>query len=339
MEILDVFNGNAFNLASLTDAINRMPVAPGRLGKLGLFTTKGVPGRSVILEERDGVIQLVQSQPYGAPANVSKKRNRRARNFIIPHFPLFDSVMAAEVQGIRAFGSATEVESIAQVVNDKIAVMRQSLEATLEWLRLGALKGIVFDSDGVTVLNNLFTDFGVRAQTVQDWDMHTAATEQAPHCMAAIRAIEAALGGLPYDHIHCFMGDDVWDKFIANTSVKTAYERWAASGGQAGSFLRDDMRTGFYFGGIFFENYSGGVGATKFIEATEGRVFPVGAAGVFQTINGPADYIETVNTIGLPFYAKQEAMAFNKGIGIEAQSNALNICTYPRALVKIIGSV
>jgi len=259
-----------------------------------MFQQKGVASRSVIIEERDGVLQLLVSKPYGAPADVSKKQDRRARSFLIPHFPLDDTVLAAEVQGIRAFGSATETETVAQVVTDKIATMRQSHEVTLEWLRLGAIKGVVFDGDTTSVLCNLFTEFSVRKQADQDWDMHTAGTEQAPKCSAAIRLVEEALGGTPFDHIHCLMGNDVWDTFIANTSVKTAYTRWAgAQDGQPGAFLRSDMRSGFPFAGIYFENYRGKVGSTSFIPATEGRIFPVGAPGLFQTFNAPADYIET----------------------------------------------
>lgn len=335
--VLDVFSGNAFNVTSLTDAINNIPHKPGRVGELGLFTNKGVTSRSVIIEERDGVLQLLVSKPYGAPADVSKKRARRARNFIIPHFPLDDTVLAAEVQGIRAFGSQSETEGVAQVVTEKIASMRQSHEVTLEWLRIGAIKGVVFDGDTTTVLYNYYNEFGVSKQADQDWDMHTAGTEQAPKCTAAIRLIEEALGGTPYEHIHCLMGNNVWDKFVVNTSVKTAFARWVGLTG-VGGFLREDMRKGFPFAGIFFENYRGKIASTSFIDPNEGRLFPVGAPQLFQTINAPADYMETVNTIGLPFYAKQERMAFDKGISINTQSNPLNICTKPRTLIKITGA-
>ena len=340
MNVLDVFKGNAFNVTSLTDAINNIPHKPGRLSELGLFSAKGVTSRSIIIEERDGVLQLLVSKPYGAPADVSKKRARRARNFVVPHFPMDDTVLAEEVQGIRAFGSQSETEGVAQVVSEKIASMRQSHEVTLEWLRMGAVKGVVFDGDTTTVLHNFFTEFEVNKQADQDWDMHTVGTEQAPKCTAAIRLIEEALGGTPYDHIHCLMGDDVWDKFVVNTSVKTAYERWSGGqDGQPGAFLRSDMRRGFPFGGIYFENYRGKIASTSFVAATEGRIFPVGAPGLFQTINAPADYMETVNTVGLPFYAKQERMAFDRGISINTQSNPLNICTKPRTLIRIYGSV
>ncbi len=339
MSVLDVFKGNAFNVTSLTDAINKIPHKPGKLGSMGLFSNKGVTSRSVILEERDGILQLLVSKPFGAPADVNKPQPRRARNFIVPHFPLDDTVLAEEVQGIRAFGSQSETEGIAEVVAQKISQMRQSHEVTLEYLRMGAIKGVVFDGDTTTVLHNFFTEFGVDKQVDQNWDMGTVGTAQAPKVMAALRLIEDALGATPYDHIHCLLGDTLWDEFIINNSVKDAYARWSGGfDGQPGGFLRSDLRyTGFQFGGMIFENYRGKIGSTKFLAATEGRIFPVGANGLFQTINAPADYMETVNTVGLPFYAKQERMAFDRGISINTQSNPLNICTQPRTLIKLIG--
>jgi len=337
MNVLDIFSGNAFNVTSLTDAINKIPHKPARIGELGVFKSKGVTQRSVIIEERDGVLQLLVSKPWGAPADVSKKRARRALPFVIPHFPLDDTVLAEEVQGIRAFGSQSETEGVVQVVAEKIALMRESHEATLEYLRSGAIKGIVFDGDTETVLHNFYTEFGVHKQADQDWDTETAATAQQPHILTAIRLIEDAMGGTPYDHIHCLMGDTLWGSFIVNTSVKEAYERWIGPSGM-GDFLRADMRKGFPFAGMYFENYRGKIGTTKFIDDKEGRIFPVGAQGLFQTINAPADYMETVNTVGLPFYAKQERMAFDRGISINTQSNPLNICTRPKALIRVFRS-
>ena len=50
---------------------------------------------------------------------------------------------------------------------------------------------------------------------------------------------------------------------------------------------------------------------------------------------GPADYMETVNTMGLPYYASQVPMDHHKGVNLEAQSNPLNLCTRPRAIIKL----
>jgi len=55
---------------------------------------------------------------------------------------------------------------------------------------------------------------------------------------------------------------------------------------------------------------------------------------LFLTYYAPANYVETVNTIGLPVYAKQASMKFDKGIELETQSNPLNLCLRPTCLIR-----
>lgn len=333
MNILDIFKGDAFTLASLTDAINRLPYKPGKIGQLGLFATEGVTTPHVYIEERDGVLQLIPISAPGTPGLVNKPQDRRVRDFKTVHLQLDDSVLAKEVQGIRAFGSQDASEGVAQVVTRKIQQMRDSHEVTLEWHRLGAVKGVVYDADGVSLINDLFADFGIHRTNDMDWDIHTAETNQKQNCVNAIRLIENALGMTPYDHIHALCGDAWFDMFIAHPLVEAAYARWLD-----GAWLRDNqLKTGFTFAGIVFENYRGAIGDTPFIATDEMRLFPVGVPGLFKTFFSPADFIETVNTIGLPFYAKQELMDFDRGINITTESNPLSICTRPQVLIRGYG--
>ena len=54
-----------------------------------------------------------------------------------------------------------------------------------------------------------------------------------------------------------------------------------------------------------------------------------------RTVYAPADYIETVNTIGLPRYAKQATdQEFGRWVKLHTQSNPLPICTRPKTLIK-----
>jgi len=45
--------------------------------------------------------------------------------------------------------------------------------------------------------------------------------------------------------------------------------------------------------------------------------------------------VETVNTMGLPLYAKSEPLPLGKGYRLEAQSNPLNLVTRPAAMIKL----
>lgn len=332
--LLDVFAGDAFSSVSLTDAINKVPYKPSRIGAMGLFSQRGITTTIAVVEEKDGVLSLLPTAARGAPPTVAARGDRRARNFAVPHIPLDAAVMADEVQGVRAFGSESEMQGVAQVVNDKIAEMRQSHEVTLEYHRLGAIKGLILDSDGTTVVYNLFTEFGKTPPApivggFGEFDFTAASPAVKASCLDIVRYIEGVIGGLAYDHIHCFCDSTFFDALVGEAAVIASYDRW-----NQGAFLRDDMRRGFQYGGIYFEEYRGSIGTLPFIEAGAAYFFPVGAPGLFTTTYAPADYIETVNTVGQPYYAKQQAMAFDKGIMINTQSNPLCLCTRPEVLVK-----
>jgi len=334
--LLDVFSGSAFDVMSLTAAINRLPYKPARIGKMGLFATKGVATTVVAVEEKDNVLSLLPTKARGGIPSAAAAEARHVRNFAVPHTPLDATVRADEVQGVRAFGSEDALQGVVQVVNDKIASMRQSHEVTLEYHRLGAIKGLLLDSDGTTPIYNMFTEFGCTQSVIGEgvhsnaFDVTAATPTIKTTCMQIVREIEANLGGMPYDHIHCFCDATFFDAITTEAGVITAYERW-----ENGAALRDDMRKGFTYGGITFEEYPGGVGTLAFIEAGYGYFFPVGVPGMFTTTFAPADYIETVNTVGKPYYAKQQLMDFDKGVMINTQSNPLCLCNRPMALIRM----
>ena len=175
------FNTPAFSMAALTAAINIIPNRYGRMEELNLFPAKPVRTRQVIVEEQNGVLNLLPSLPPGSPGTVGTRGKRRVRSFVIPHIPHDDVVLPEEVQGIRAFGSETEMESVAGVMARHLETMRNKHAITLEHLRIGALKGQILDSDG-SVIYNLFSEFNV-TQTTVNFQLSTTATKVKTKCI------------------------------------------------------------------------------------------------------------------------------------------------------------
>lgn len=329
MEAMDVFKQDAFSLQSLTRAMNLLPYKPSRIGEMGLFGSEGISTTSLMIEERAGILALLPTKRRGEPASVGGTPKRTMRSLAVPHIPHESVIKPGDVQNVRAFGSNNVAAGVAEVVNNKLAVMRQSHEVTLEYHRMGAIHGSLLDSDGSTEIYNLFTEFGVSETTV-DFVLGTATTDVRVKCLTVLRALEVSLGaGLPYDHIHAFCGATWFDAFVGHEYVRDAYHRWRDS-----ENLRNDPRKGFQFGGITFEEYRGIVSTVSFVSANEARFFPVGSPGLFTTFFAPADFMETVNTVGLPMYAKQEPIKFNRGIQIHTQSNPLCLCMRPACLIK-----
>jgi len=330
--MLNPFKNDAFNMVALTAAINKIPNNYGRLEQLNLFPAVGVRTRTILVEEMNGVLNLLPTQPVGAPGTLGTQGKRKVRSFVIPHIPHDDVVLPEEVQGIRAFGSESEMEAIATVIAQKLETMRNKHAITLEWLRMGALKGVILDADGST-LYNLYTEFDITPKTV-NFALNNAATDVLAKVLEVKRHIEDNLKGEFMTGVMCLCSPSFYDALTGHAKVKEAFMYF-----QRSQNLGGDYRTGFTFGGVTFEEYRGqatdanGV-VRKFIEDDEAHFFPVGTANTFRTFFAPADFNETANTIGLPLYAKQEPRKFDRGTDLHTQSNPLPICLRPEVLVK-----
>jgi hypothetical protein len=332
MPVPDFFNSSAFNAVSLTIGINKIPNKYGRLQSMGLFNESGVTTRTVVVEERNGVLNLLPTQPVGSPGTVGTEGRRKVRSFVVPHIPHDDVVLPEEVQNLRAFGSENALESVSSMMAQKMATMRAKHDITLEFMRMGALKGIVIDGGGVT-LWNLYTEFGITAKEI-NFALTTSSTEVLSKVLEGKRHIEDNLKGEMMTGVHCLCSSGFYDALTTHATVKEAYKYYMQRQNVSG-----DFRSGFEYGGVVFEEYRGtstspdGT-ARPFITANEAHMFPVGTTQTFQTYFAPADFNEAANTPGLAVYAKQEPRKFGRGWDLHTQSNPLPLCLRPELLVK-----
>lgn len=336
--VLDVFKTDAFNVISMTDAINKIPFVPGRAGDLIDWNEQGISTTGIMLEEVNGVLTIVNPTPRGGPGAAIAKQKRTARTLTIPHYQRDDSVYADEVQGVREFGQEQSVKTVQGVINGRMMEHAQDMDLTLEYQRVGAVKGIILNGDNTT-LYNLFTEFGVSQNTEVDFDLDNASPASGALrkvCAAQVRAIQDNLGGTPILGIHAFCGSAFFDDLLAHPEVRASY-----TSTDMAKVLRDGyvypngqkVYGAFEFGGVVWENYRGTQTGSAIVNTDKAHLFPVGVPRLFRTVYAPADYIETVNTIGLPRYAKQFPMPNDKGVYLEMQMNALSYCTRPNALI------
>jgi len=332
--MLDIFNSQAFSMVALTEAINMVPNMYGRVRELNIFPIKPVNTTTVAIEIKNNVLNLIPTQPRGGPANQNVTGKRQLKSFRIPHIPLEDLILADEVQNIRAFGTENQLQAVMNLVNERQIEIVNKFAITLEYLRNGALKGEVLDADGVTVLYNWFTEFGITQESV-DFALATEDTNVAAKVLAVKRHIEDNLLGDTMTKIHAFCSPEFWEALVSHPSVIEAYQFYQGVNNQ-----RDDLRKGWEYQGVVFEEYRGQAedaegNARKFVPANEAIFFPEGTQNTFRTFVAPADFIETVNTMGLPLYSKLAIdKDFQRHVKIHAQSNPLPICMRPAVLVQ-----
>ncbi len=323
MAMIDPFTPNAFSLLTLTASINNLQFVPMRLSSL--FEEQGINTLDAAIEERDGVLSLVDVAPRNAPGKVIVAEKRRIKSFRVPHLPERATILADEVQGIRAFGSENVTEVVQSRVTDRLGWMRRNIDYTLENHRMQTILGNFVDSNGDMV--SLFTTFNV-AQSTLAFTLGVTTTKVRSKCNQALGLMENALDGLPFTNVRVLCGLNFWDALVTHPMVEQTYLNT-----QMAADLRNDPRLEFSFAGLTFERYRG-TNAVK-IPDNEAYAYPEGVPGLFLTRFAPANYIETVNTIGLPYYAKSEPLPMGKGYVIEAQSNPLNLITRPASIIKL----
>lgn len=319
---------NLFTVASLTAAVNKLPAVPGKVGAMGLFDEKGVNTTTVVIEENQGRLVLVPNTSRNDDPVAVKGNKRKRRSFETLHLPLSAQVLPNELQNLAAFGDDAVENSQAKVINDKLSGLKDSLEATREWQRVGALRGKLLDADG-SVLYDLYDQFDVAKKTI-NIAFGVEATDVRKFCLDAKRHAEKKLNGVMVTGFRALVGPAFFDALTSHPNVQKAFAAYQ----EAQDRLGGDMRRGFRFGDIEFVEYDVEVSGQKFIPADVAQVFPI-AKGVFQFYNAPANYNETVNTLGLPYYAKGEPRRMGKGHDLEAQANPLAMCLYPEALVEL----
>jgi hypothetical protein len=321
----DIFRQDAFSLTSLTAAINEQAFTPSLISSMGLFQEEGISTLDCAIEFEKGVIHLVPVVPRGAPGYSPTQDKRRVYSFRVPHLPQSQGLMADQVQGVRQFGSEDATETIERRRDKLLAKMRRAIDYTIEAHRLSAIKGLMYDANGGTT--DLYTLFGVAQATVA-MALPTATTKVRQKCLEVIEKVETGLDGIPYTGLEAVCGKDFWKELIDHAAVKDTYLNW-----QAAAELRGKPTTAFEYGGIVWNRYRGTTDVK--VADDDALVAPKGVDEMFITRFAPANYVETVNTDGLPYYAKAELMKMGKGVEIESQSNPLNINTRPLGVIRL----
>jgi hypothetical protein len=329
MADIAIFEDDAFSVSSLTAAINDQEYLPGRISSLGLFREEGISTITVQIEKDGDTLALVPAGERGTSGLVVGVTKRQLIPFNTVHLPERFTIKADEIQGIRAFGSRTELQSVQDVVNKRLAKARRQLDATHEFQRMGALNGQVLDADGKTGLLDIYKTFGVQRKKLP-MGLGNPDTELRVRAGEALDMQEEALGSITSTGSRAFCGKNFWNKLIVHKSVKDTYLNTMQA-----AALRGDARESFEFGGIVWERYRGKVAGISFVHDDKALLIPEGVPDLYISSFAPADYMETVNTQGIPYYSKIEPLPFNKGVAGEAQSNPLHLCTRPLAQILL----
>ena len=113
--MINPFDAGGYSLAEMTQAFDILPNGYTLLGQMGLFRFEGVTQRSVVIEQAEGVLNLLPTVPLGGPATVANRDTRSMRSFTVPWIPHDDVITPQDIQGVRGFGVADAADPLATV--------------------------------------------------------------------------------------------------------------------------------------------------------------------------------------------------------------------------------
>lgn len=331
--------GNAFEVIDWTQEVNSIPNQWGTIGQLGIFSTESVAEHVVTFEEiiKDGAILV--DRVRGDRSTLNQGSSRKMHSFMVPHFPLEDAITPQDIQGKRAYGSATEAETFDAVRARKMARIRQNHAWTLELARAYTLTtGKVYAPNG-TVSQDWYEEMtGAARPAAIDFLLGTGTTDILAKLEQVIAQIQDASGAVSYTGIIALCSPEFFSKLISHATIKQAYQYYtstqeplrqrAAAGGSITAMHRE-----FFHGGIRFLEMRDTLAGNRLIPANEAYFVPTGT-DYFKTYFSPANRFGLVNTLGEEIYMFENMNPNGTAYTIETESNFVNALLKPLMVVK-----
>jgi hypothetical protein len=333
MLTMDVFKQDAFSAISLTQAVRRSQTIPGLIGALGLFTPVPVRTRTVAVESKANTLRIIQTSEPGAPRTYRSNDKSSIVDLRTRRIEEASVVTAEQLQGVRAFGSETELKSLQKEMAERQQNCIDDLSATVERLRLSCINGVLVDADDTTIYD-YYSTFGFSAGSEIDFNW-SARTGCKKFVAANVkRPVLRALGEIapPGMRIVALCGDDFYDDLQENAEYRDTYKNTE----RASKLLEDTAFDMIDAWGVTWVNYRGtDDNSTVAVAADKCKIFPVGVRGLFQEAFSPAPTFEFVNTLGQEWYSRVVVdRDRQEWAAIEIESHRLPICTRPEVLLQ-----
>lgn len=344
MAHMDIFTGNAFSLVSMLAAFEEVDYQPNFMMNLGLFMTERSRTKSVSIENRAGTLSVLQTSQRGAPIEQHRKTEKRQlRSFTPPRIATDDTILADEIQDIRAFGRESELMQVMAEVNRRVdgpSGLLRNVELTWEHMGLGGVQGIVTDADG-TPLFNWFDEFGVTQAAEIDFDLDNASPAEGALYSKCIQVRDqmrrAAKGAWNTNTLVMGLcGNNFWKNLIVHKEIQDIWKLMIQGGFRDGleSLLGNVAR--IRYGDIVFVRYWGTDDGTSVAVPTDKcKFFPINAPGVFKKVFAVGESFDHLNQPGRDFYPLiVRDRDRNMWVRIEVYSYPLFLCTRPAMLQR-----
>lgn len=339
-----------FTIYDMAAALEEIPNTYGLVRDLNLFPNDSINTTIVQLDSEAGQIYALPVKSRGAPGTPGRVPTPRATYIELAHVPHTDTILPGDIQNVRQLGTQNLESAAAWMAKRLQTYTRPRHDVTREVMRVGALKGLVVDGTGATILD-LYAEFGV-TKTVIAFDLDNAASDVIGHCQRLFDHMADNVRGSPWSGVEVIVGGTFFGKLIQHPKVADLYKNYEAAQ-QIANAVRDPRAAygrEFVFQNIKFREYNWtyspwdantnapGGSSVRFVAADRGHAYPTGTINLAATFNGPPNTMDMVNQAppeGDYIHITEKVLDHGQGVELLSQSNLMPIHRQPAVLVEL----
>lgn len=334
-----------------TQEVNELDNQYGLFNGMNLFAGKGHATNAMIFDKNTQTNTLIpQASRKDHKGFANKERLLETFALAIPYFNHEDRITGTDVQDWRAPGTPDSMESVARLKAEKLADMKSNIQQTMEFMKIGAIKGKMVD-ESLNTIADMFVEFGVTQNNI-DFLLGTAATEVALKVTELKRYVakEAKAGGA-IGRIEVACDPSFFDKLTTHPTIKQAYQYYTANvqplRDNLSKFEKWGVVDSFEFKNMMFYSYDAefvaadGVTTHKAFETDEGYSIVKGignANNSYRAYYGPANTLSGANKAGKEMFMYEWADPRDKYIDLEIETAPLYVLTKPQVSVRVHSS-
>lgn len=301
---MNIFLGTAggFDLISLNATVDKVDYLPNYLSQY--FTKKPTTSTNFWIDRRSSTLELLPTRPLGSAPTERKQDQRDMVNLNSVSIAGSKKIDAVEVKDLRSFGTESDLETVMGLYDRYRQLVRADMEATLEYHRLGALQGRLYDTDG-RLLFDYFTQFAAAEAAKINWNLTATTFDPRDAATKLKRLLLRKAKGLFGQNATIVMlcGDDWWDAFMANQKVRETYLNIS---NVESNVLRTNGAFEEFNGyaGLKLVNYRGTDDNQEIaIKSNEAFAFVAGTDSLVHAVTPSSEFIPFMGTMGREFYA------------------------------------
>lgn len=339
-----------FDSVTLTDQVNLMQNDFGLLNAINLFPADPIATTVVGIQRVGNTLRVLPQKPRGARGAEAPAANEKIFYLEVPHFPMPDTLGPSDIQNKAAIVDGRPVPMTVDLATaKKLRQLRRSHGITREYLKFAALKGLVKDGDGRTIVD-LYDFFGITKKTV-DLVLGTAGTDIVAKLEEIRNSVLTNVQGDTVSRVEVVIGSTLLGRLLQHPK----FEKYWLNTPAAQELIKlerhnlgQDFGRTIDTGTLLLRESTGyvpvknpGTGAIEneaLMAPTLGVAYPAGTSDMFRTYDAPPHHINHVNEPGQEIFISEKVLDHGEGVELKSQSNALPIVQRPEALVEVISS-